>query len=112
MATTFEKQKFSSNFDHEVSIVEMMNRMGYSRFRVVTSLTNGLSHYVTLTVEVLNESKCYADMFIYDGQTSITIRISDHASGLEKNCGGVCGNKMTMDAFKRLIETGAIKATN
>jgi hypothetical protein len=112
MKATFEKQEFNADFDHTTPIVEMMNKMGYSNVKVETCLTNGLSHYVTLNVDVLNEGKCWADMFIYDGKTSITIRISDHISGLEKNCGGVCGNKMSMLAFKKLIATGAIKATN
>ena len=62
----------------------MMNEMGYSNVNVETCLTNGLSHYVRLNVEVLNEGKCFANMFIYNGKTEITIRISDHASGLEK----------------------------
>lgn len=112
MKTTFEKQEFNADFDHTTPIIEMMNKLGFSNVKVTTSLINGLSHYVSLNVEVLNEGKCWADMFVYDGKTSITIRISDHDSGLEKNCGGVCGNKMTMYAFKRLIETGAIKSTN
>lgn len=112
MKTTFEKQEFNAEFDHTTPIIEMMNKMGYSNVKVTTSLTNGLSHYISLNVEVLNEGRCWADMFVYDGKTSITIRISDHDSGLEKNCGGVCGNKMTMYAFKRLIQTGAIKSTN
>jgi predicted sulfurtransferase len=112
MKTTFEKTEFSAEFDHKTPIVEMMNEMGYTNVNVETCLTNGLSHYVKLNVEVLNEGKCYADMFVFDGRTSITIRISDHKSGLERNCGGVCGNKMTMFAFKRLISEGAIKQSN
>lgn len=112
MKTTFEKQNFNPEYDHTTPIVEMFNEMGYSNVRVETSLTNGLSHYVKMNVEVLNEGKCYAEMFIYEGKTSITVRISDHISGLEKNCGGVSGNTMTMNAFKRLIETGAINKSN
>jgi len=90
----------------------MFNEMGFTNVKVVTCLTNGLSHYVSLNVDVLNEGKCYADMFIYDGKTNITVRISDHKSGLEKNCDGVCGNKMTMFAFKKLISTQAINNIN
>lgn len=109
---TFKKSKFNPEYDHTTPVIEMMNKMGYSNVAVETCLTNGLSHYVRLTVEVLNEGSCWADMCVYDGKTDITIRISDHLSGLEKNCGGICGNTMTMLAFKKLIETGAIKATN
>lgn len=112
MKTTFEKQAFNTEYDHTTPIVVMMNKMGYTNVKVETCLTNGLSHYVRLNVEVLNEGKCWADMFICDGRADITIRISDHVSGLEKNCGGVCGNKMSMFAFEKLINTGAIKATN
>lgn len=112
MKTTFEKTEFNAEFDHTTPVVAMMNEMGYSNVKVETCLTNGMSHYVRLNVEVLNEGKCWNDMFIYDGKTDITIRISDHVSGLEKNCGGVCGNKMSMFAFEKLIATGAIKATN
>jgi hypothetical protein len=112
MKSGFKKQEFNSEFDHQESIVEMFNKMGFSNVRVQTSLTNGLSHYVSLTVDVLNEGKTYHEMFVMDNKTNITIRISDHKSGLEKHCGGVCGNKMTLEAFKRLIETGAIKGSN
>jgi hypothetical protein len=112
MKTTFEKTVFSSEYDHTTPVVAMMNEMGYTNVKVETCLTNGLSHYVILNVEVLNEGNCWRDMFVYGGKTDITIRISDHVSGLEKNCGGVCGNKMSMFAFKKLIATGAIKATN
>ena len=112
MKATFEKKEFNSNFDHTTSIINMMNEMGYSSVKVETCLTNGLSHYVTLNVEVLNENKCYSDMFVFENKTFIVIRISDHSSNLEKICGGVNGNKMTMTAFKKLIETGAIKSNN
>lgn len=112
MITTFKKLQFNTEYDHTSPVVAMMNEMGYSNVNVETCLTNGLSHYVRLNVEVLNEGKCFANMFIYNGKTEITIRISDHASGLEKNCAGVSGNKMSLGAFKQLITTGAIKASN
>jgi hypothetical protein len=110
--STFKKTEFNNDFDHTTPIIVMMNKMGYTNVKVDTCLTNGLSHYVKLNVEVLNEGKCYADMFVFNNKTDITIRISDHSSGLEKNCNGVCGNKMTMFAFKNLIEKGAIKSNN
>lgn len=112
MTTTFKKEDFNADFNHAAPIVEMMNNMGFTNVKVQTSLANGLSHYVSLCVEVLNEGRCYAEMNIMNNIADITIRISNHDSGLERNCGGVCGNKMTMGAFKRLIETGAIKNNN
>jgi hypothetical protein len=112
MKMAFEKLEFNTEYDHTTPVVAMMNEMGYTNVKVETCLINGLSHYVILNVEVLNEGKCWHDMFVYEGKTDITIRISDHVSGLEKNCGGVSGNKMTMFAFKKLIATGAIKAAN
>ena len=108
----FKKLEYNPDFDHSAAVVKMMNEMGYSNVKVTTSLTNGLSHYVNLTVDVLDWGKCYAEMFIWEGTTSITIRISDHASGLERNCGGVCGNQMTMYAFRELIASGAIRGNN
>ena len=112
MKATFKKSEFNKEYYHTTPVVSMMNEMGYANVKVESCLTNGLSHYVRLNVEVINEGKCYADMFVYNGKTDITIRISDHISGLEKNCGGVCGNKMSMFAFKKLMSTGAIKKTN
>jgi hypothetical protein len=112
MKAIFKKTEYNENFDHTTPIIKMMNDMGYSNVSVTTCLTNGLSHYVKLTVDVINECKCWADMFCFDGKTSITIRISDHVSGLEKNCGGVSGNTMTLNAFKILIENNAIKSNN
>jgi hypothetical protein len=112
MKTGFEKQEFNADFDHQTEAIKMFNEMGFTKFNIETSLSNGLSHYVRLTVEVLNEGKTYAEMFVMDNKATITVRISDHSSGLEKNCGGVSGNRMTLNAFKKLIETGAIKGSN
>ena len=112
MKATFEKTTYNENFDHQSEVKKIFSEMGYTNFKIETSLTNGCSHYISLNVEVLNEGKCYADMFVYENKTSIQVRISDHFSGLEKNCGGVCGNKMTLNAFKKLIQTGAIAKSN
>lgn len=112
MKSEFEKQEFNEEVDHQAEITTMFNEMGYSNISIQTSFTNGLSHYVTLTVEVLNEGKTYAEMFVYNNMATITVRISDHLSGLETNCGGVSRNTMTMHAFLRLIDSGAIKGNN
>jgi hypothetical protein len=112
MTTTFEKLQYNTNYDHTTPVVKMFNEMGYSNVKVTTSLANGLSHYVKLSVQVLNEGKTYAEMFIYNNITDIEVRISDHLSGLEKNCGGVCRNKMSFQAFNKLRSTGAIALVN
>jgi len=112
MTTQFEKQEFNKEYNHKDSVINMFNEIGYTNIQVDSCLTNGLSCYVHLTVDVLNENKCWSDMIVYDNKADITIRISDHSSGLERNCGGVSGNKMTINAFKKLIETGAIKSYN
>lgn len=109
---TFEKQAYNPKFDHTTPIVAKFNELGFTKVRVQTSLANGLSHYVYLTVNVLDENKCYCDMWVMDGKANLTIRISDHLSGLEMHCGGVAGNKMTLHAFERLIKTGAIEGSN
>ena len=110
--SNFNKTTFNENFDTQLPIVEMFNKMGYSEVKVKTSFTNGLSHYVSLNVEVINEGKTYMGMFIYNNIASITVRISDHSSGLERNCGGVDGDRMTLRAFNHLISEGAIKTSN
>lgn len=109
---TFDKKEFNPNYDHTTTIVEMMNKMGYTNVRVETCLTNGLSHYVRLNVEILNPGKLFYGMDTYEGRVSITIRISNHWSNLELHCGGVSGNKMTMHAFQTLIEKGGIQKYN
>lgn len=112
MRSSFQKNIYNENFDHQTEVKKTFTEMGFTDFSVETSLTNGRSHYISLQVDVLSEGKCYAEMYVENGKAYITVRISDHASGLEKNCGGVCGNKMTLAAFKKLIETGAIKSRN
>lgn len=108
---TFVKQEFNEDFDHAAGVREMFAEMGYSDVKVKVSTTNGLSIYVTLTVAILNRGKLYADMFVYeDFPVTITVRISDHASGLSR--AGQSGDSMTLSAFKHLIETGAIARTN
>ena len=111
MTTTFEKQEFNQDFDHQSEIINMFNEMGYTKINVDTCLTNGLSHYVRLTVEVLNAKNLWCDMYVNDDNTTdITIRISDHSSNLSRF--GAVGNKMDMRHFKKLIQSGAIANNN
>ena len=111
MTTTFEKQEFNQDFDHQSEIIKMFSEMGYTKISIDTCFTNGLSHYVRLTVEVLNDKNCWCDMYINDDNTTdITVRISDHSSNLSRF--GVVGNKMDMIHFKKLIQSGAIANNN
>jgi len=86
----------------------MFSDFGYKVRRVEISYTNGCSAYVTLNVNVLNEGKMYADSFVYNGKATIKVRVSDHFSNLERVCGGVSGNTMSLVAFKRLAENNII----
>ena len=108
MKATFEKQSFNENIDYRADYIEMFNKMGFTPSNVKICFTNGLSAYITLNVNVLNENKMYAETFVYNGLATITVRVSDHVSGLEKNCGGVCGNQLSLSAFKHLVENSII----
>ena len=113
MKSSFEKQEFNKDFDHQESIKILFSKLGFNDIDITTSTTNGLSHYVSVNdFVVVNEMKLYAEMFVFEGMTDITVRISDHYSNLDTICGGVSGNKMNLQAFKKLIETGAIAPKN
>lgn len=89
----------------------MFENIGFQPLSIQSSESNGISYYVTVIANVINEGRCYADMYVReDSTTMITVRISDHLSGLEMHCNGVSGNRMTFGAFTRLIKTGAIQA--
>ena len=103
MKNSFKKAEFNEEFNHEDKIVSLFNSLGFNDFKITTSLTNGCSHYISLCVKVLNESKCYSEMFILNGMAFIEVRVSDHSSNLT-----VSGDRMTLDAFKHLLLTGAI----
>lgn len=107
--TTFTKRDFNKDFNYDDKIKSIFADLGFNDLRIKTSTTNGLSHYVGVKDFVLlDENKLYADMFVFQGITHITVRISDHSSNLDTICGGVDGNKMNLNAFKHLISTGAI----
>ena len=109
MKTTFEKQKFNERVINKAYFVEMFAELGFEAKRVEISFTNGCSAYITLNVNVLDESKMWADVFVYEGQATIQVRVSDHDSNLEKICGGVSRNKISMTAFKELILNNVIE---
>lgn len=109
----FKKQEFNKNFNHQISVRNTFAELGFYDLKIQTSLTNGLSHYVdVLDFIVVNVNRLYSEMFVYEGRTSIQVRVSDHTSNLDTICKGVSGNKMNLIAFKKLIESGAIKAKN
>ena len=109
MKATFEKQKFNDQVINEADYVKMFAELGFEAKKVEISFTNGCSAYVTLNVNVLNEGKMWADVFVYEGKATIQVRVSDHDSNLERFCDGVSGNKMSMVSFKKLIENNVIE---
>ena len=108
MKTTFEKQKFNEAVITKESYIEMFKEIGFTPSNVVLCFSNGCSAYITLNVNVLNENKMYADVFVYENKATVTVRVSDHDSNLEKICCGVSGNRLSLNAFKHLVNTNVI----
>ena len=109
MNTQFIKTNFNENFNYESEVVDIFLKLGFNNVEITTCTTNGLSHYISvLDFKVLDEKKLYSEMAVFEGETFINVRISDHASNLDTICGGVDGNKMNLNAFENLIKTGAI----
>lgn len=108
MKATFEKQEFNQEVINENEYVEIFKKLGFEPSRIEISFANGCSVYISLNVKVLNESKMYADVFVYNGIASIKVRVSDHESNLERICGGVSGNRISFIAFKHLVDNGII----
>lgn len=107
--STFTKAIANENFNHQAEVIKTFKELGFNDIKIKTSFTNGVSHYVNvLDFKVINEGRLYGEMFVYDGETSIEVRISDHVSNLDTICGGVSGNRMNLESFKNLINTGAI----
>ena len=105
--SAFQPNEFNAEFDHQASVREMFAAIGFTDLSIKTVLTNGCSHYVTLSAEVIDKSKMYTSVFMYeDFPVTITVRVSDHRSGLDAV--GVDGDKMTFAAFNKLVESGAI----
>lgn len=109
MKATFTKQNFNEAVITKESYIEMFNKLGFNPTKVDICFTNGCSAYISLNVEVLNEGKMYADVFVYEGKATIQVRVSDHVSNLERICGGVSGDKLSFNAFKSLVENKVIK---
>ena len=109
MTAQFIKTDFNKDFNYESEVIDIFLKLGFNNIEITTSKTNGLSHYISvLDFKVLDEKKLYSEMAVFEGETFINVRISDHVSNLDTICGGVNGNKMNLNAFENLIKTGAI----
>ena len=89
---------------------------GFNNVGVSVSIANGQSIYVNLSLKVVEAKKLFKGMQPCDGYVSIQIRMSDHFSGLEKNCGGynvgTLYTQMTLPIFESLIQSGAVQSNN
>lgn len=90
---------------------------GFSDVGVSVSTANGCSVYVNISLKVIDAKKLFRGMQPCEyGYVSMQIRISDHLSGLEKNCGGynagTLGIQMTLPIFEALIRSGAVQTSN
>lgn len=101
---TFEKNEISENFYNESYYKNIFTKLGFEPSSITISYANGASAYVSLSAQVLNEGKMYADMFTYNGLVTLQVRVSDHESNLERLCGGVDGNRLSFEAFKRIAK--------
>ena len=105
---TFNKANIQESSTDKALYIEKFKSLGFDVKSVQISYANGCSAYVSLSVKVINENKMYADVFVYNGQSDITVRISEHQSNLESICGGVAGNRLSYVAFLSLVENKVI----
>jgi len=106
----FDKNEYNANFDHDEKVRKMFSDMGFNDVKIKTVLTNGLSQYVSLKAKVLDEKKLYRDIFVYeDYPINLVVRVSDHFSNLERISGGVSGNTLSFEAFKKLVDNNIIE---
>ena len=104
----FKKNNIQESSTDKALYIEKFKSLGFDVKSVQISYANGRSAYVSLIVKVINENKMFADVFVYNGQADIIVRISDHPSNLERICGGVAGNKLSYIAFLSLVENKII----
>lgn len=98
-------------------VEKQFSEMGFNDVGVTVSTTNGESIYVNVFLKVIDDQKIFRGMSVCEyGYTSVQVRMSDHDSGLEKNCGGfhvdTLGAKMTLSHFQKLIELGGVETSN
>lgn len=106
--TKFNKSNIQESSTDKSFYIKIFEDLGFNIRSVQISYANGCSAYISLTVNVLDEKKMYADVFVYNGQADITVRISEHQSNLERICGGVAGNRLSYVAFLSLVENKII----
>lgn len=111
MKSTFIANPGSQEFDHQLEIREKFESLGFEDFKIQTCLTNGISHYVSINLDVIDEGKMPMEVFIFDGIASVQVRISDHTSNLER-FGGVAGNKISFQFLESLLSNNIAKPRN
>lgn len=111
MKTTFTPNPGNTDFDHQVEIKKTFKSLGFKDFKIQTCLTNGISHYVSVNLDVIDEGKMPYEVFVFDGIASVQVRISDHASNIER-FGGVAGNKISFQVLENLLNNNVAKPRN
>jgi hypothetical protein len=104
--THFEKLHCTSaDASREIAMIEAL---GFQVSKADVSLTNGKSVYAYVNVNVVNEMKMPYEVFVYDGKARLCVRISDHASNLERVCGGSSRDKVSYMLFAEMAKSGII----
>jgi hypothetical protein len=106
MTSTFDKTVYTdASTTQEVA---MINALGFNVEKADVSIANGKSVYAYVNVNVVNEGKMPYEVFVYEGKARLCVRISDHASNLERICGGSSRDKVSFLLFSRLVKNGVI----
>lgn len=111
MKTTFTPNPGNTDFDHQVEIKKTFENFGFKDFSIQTCLTNGISHYVSVNLDVLDEGRMPMEIFVFENVASVHVRISDHTSNLER-FGGVAGNKISLQVLESLLRNNIAKPRN
>ena len=105
---TFTKNDINTDFYNEQYYTDMFNSFGFNPSSINICFTNGVSAYVSINCKVLKSGKLPYDAFIWEDMVSLTVRVSDHSSNLER-FGGADGNKISMSWFEKLVNLEAIE---
>jgi hypothetical protein len=105
---SFEKINYNENALSTSKEEAMLSAIGFKAEKIVVSLTNGRSAYAYVNVKVVNENKMPYEVFVFEGKAYLQVRISDHASNLERICGGSSKDKMSFSLFSKLVKDGVI----
>jgi len=106
--STFENINYNENAISTAKEEAAISAIGFKAEKIVVSLTNGRSAYAYVNVKVVNEGKMPYEVFVFEGRAYLQVRISDHASNLERICGGSSKDKMSFSLFSRLAKEGVI----